>query len=272
MPDRDDTFEVPGRKPQALPSSPRSDSMQPADSTSLLAATPPQIDVLFVLTPIARASITDIQRTINERIAQTQTIFDQSGISARIASVGWMAISEEPTLRDLADFWRNKEILKQRLARKADVVVGIGIADPVAHGYAANTYVNWEHAGASVSHDAFRDASSRTFTHELGHLLGADHDPANVRGVLTFGAGMGYVGYCRDWIVCHATVMGVGCPRIDYFSSPSLLFHGTYYGSSTQNNAALLRLTAPVVAAYSDEMIRAAAAKAMPAIVVSLLD
>lgn len=83
------------------------------------------------------------------------------------------------------------------------------------------------------------DVSNYSFAHEIGHLLGCDHDPLNESGYTTFAYGHGYVNPSKTW----RTIMAYGntcnsCPRLLYWSNPNVTKDGAPMGTvDTHNNA-----------------------------------
>ena len=97
---------------------------------------------------------------------------------------------------------------------------------------------------------------SSTFTHELGHNFGADHDAPNVVGRLPFPYGRGYC----DSGAGMATVMAYlghnnDCTRsVAAFSSPLLRHEGVVLGdAASADNRRVLSETAALVAGHREE-------------------
>jgi Metallo-peptidase family M12 len=221
------------------------------------------IDVLFVITPGAASQLgSSVGSIISTRISQANQVFTNSGVSGSLSSVGWVAYNREPlTVRDaVATVTADANILKYRIERRADIVVLIGTFNDEKGGSSVGDF-NWRLTGVAVGVTWFLDADSYTFIHEVGHLLGADHDPDYLlsRGeISTFPTGRGMiVPVCRDFGACHGTVMSIvtgSCNRLPYFSSTLLSYHGSTLGTWNQNNSGILQISR--VAFYSDQMVR----------------
>ena len=112
--------------------------------------------------------------------------------------------------------------------------------------------------------DASCAVGNHSFVHELGHNMGAHHDPyvlaggtcpdGREDGAFCFSRGM--VNLAQRWRTVMAyrdqcTAAGVSCPRIDFLSNPNLAYAGAPIGDpATSNNAHTLNRTAKSVAAY----------------------
>ena len=108
--------------------------------------------------------------------------------------------------------------------------------------------------------------SNSTFAHELGHNMGAMHDPYQVsvggEGAGPYANGYGYVnltGRFRTVMAydsqCQAN--GFSCTRVPYVSNPNLLYNSLPLGGSTagypsmvSDVASVLNTTAPTVANF----------------------
>jgi hypothetical protein len=94
-----------------------------------------------------------------------------------------------------------------------------------------------------------------TFTHELGHNLGAHHNPEHANGGCSPTAtscGHWVNGIARD-VMTYSAACSQACPVSLQFSSPSIDFlgrPGIRSGTSSRNNAASLKTVAPYVADY----------------------
>src|SRR5262249_35151376 len=93
-----------------------------------------------------------------------------------------------------------------------------------------------------------------SFAHELGHLMGARHDPANDSTTTPFAYGHGYqqTATSPTW----RTIMPYNCPsnctRLQYWSNPSVTYDNRPMGTApTNDNARVLNATATTVAAFN---------------------
>ena len=93
---------------------------------------------------------------------------------------------------------------------------------------------------------------NKSFAHEVGHNMGAHHDPANADPSGPKPFNKGYVSPQLNW----RTIMAYpgacsGCARLNYFSNPKLSYNGFAMGTAgVANNAHVLNSTAKAIAAF----------------------
>lgn len=91
-----------------------------------------------------------------------------------------------------------------------------------------------------------------TFAHEIGHLIGARHDPSADPSNTPYSYGHGFIGPSNS----YRTIMGVAsscgnCSRIQWWSNPNLIRNGQPMGTqSTHDNARLLNEYIPNVMSH----------------------
>lgn len=139
------------------------------------------------------------------------------------------------------------EVHALRERYKADVAVLI-VHDPHGCGLAAQVQAPADRAFAVVDHECA--ATTYSFGHEIGHLIGARHDEALDDSKEPFPFGHGFV-YGKKW----RTMMSYkescdGCPRFPVWSSPNVKIRGILAGSKTSNNARVIAENAGRVAAF----------------------
>ncbi len=235
-----------------------------------------EIDLYVAYTVAARAAAggeDGIRATIDLAIDEANQSFERSGVPARFALLG--AAEEDYDELDF-DFHETLGRLvtpgdgaldgapRARDALGADhVVLLVEHVGPYAGlGYQltrANRPIFAEYAYSVVSR-AYA-AGFYTFAHELGHNMGANHDPAN--------ADDGYHADSRghrDPDAGFRTIMAYGCegdpcPRVGLWSSPEVAHEGTPSGVvGVSDNARTLRETAAICAAFRERVAPAAVA------------
>ena len=110
----------------------------------------------------------------------------------------------------------------------------------------------------STASTAFADAhwdcitGYYSFAHEIGHLQSARHDPATDPSTSPYSYGHGYRKTTSpSWRTIMAYNCPAGCPRLNYWSNPSILYNGAPMGTSTQSdNERVLNNTRATVAAF----------------------
>lgn len=231
----------------------------------------PGIDVLVLYTPEAARGAGGpdaVEATIALAIEEANDSLVESGVAARLSllDAAEIAFDEAPLRESDAGF----ELTLARLATEGDgvldgapelrdalgadhVVLIVDHAGPYAGIGYQMTDANaayFDRFAYSVVSRAYA-AGHYTFAHELGHNLGANHDPANASG-----------GYRHDShghqvpSAGYRTVMAYACPsascgRVGRWSNPSLTLDGQPTGVvDVADNARTLNLTASLAAAF----------------------
>ena len=94
---------------------------------------------------------------------------------------------------------------------------------------------------------------NRSFAHEVGHNMGAHHDPANATAIGPKPFNRGYLHPGSQWrtVMAYNACPSGPCTRIAYFSNPKLTLSGSVMGTAAvSNNAHVLNFTAKLIAAY----------------------
>jgi hypothetical protein len=132
----------------------------------------------------------------------------------------------------------------------ADVAVLI-VDDEKGCGLSTRVAADPEEGFAVVHHGCA--AAMYSLAHEIGHLIGARHDPALDTHDKPFSYGHGYING-KKW----RTMMSYkdacdGCMRLPIWSSPDVLVKGERAGSVTADNARVVREGAARVARFRDD-------------------
>lgn len=243
------------------------------------AATCTSIDVMVVSTPGSRVGSggeAGLNTTIFDQIAQTNLAFAELDVTFRLVEIYPLIQSIE--VADISETLRKLEGIEHLRNRRDEVGADIVIA-LVDH--------NLKDCGIArlgpSSIYAFgvvtitpQCLSFRTFTHEVGHLFGADHQKEFSTTSIPFAHGWPSVGQAelpaytnpgeKMRFICTTDVMGYPLPQqrencypalvepLPYFSSPnrSPTNIGIRYvlGSVTQDNERQIRNTAATVASF----------------------
>ena len=253
-----------------LPLDPSSPRDSPKDSGTVT------IDVMVVYSnETASATGSAIGAQIQAAIDSANTIYANSGVNARLRLVysgpANYAHSGDFSL-DLNRLTGTSEgymddVHALRNAYGADMVslwveggqyCGIGWVGPYAS--YAFTVVNRGCATGNMS-----------FAHELGHNMGALHDPYMDPSPNPYAYGHGHINLVSRWRtvmsynnLCAATAPGTGCSRIPYLSNPNLTYGGAALGTAeagttpTSNNARVHNNVAAMVAGFRSTVVGAA--------------
>ena len=226
-----------------------------------------EVDVLVIVTNRAMCEYTGLKvgcSTTDENrapvesalaIAQEQTNEAMSTVGipveTRIVDIAFLegTFDGRPTKKTLNVMLSDANIAKLRSDAGADLVVLVTGFDRKTCGIA---YLNM-HVSA-ISYTCF---GSYTYTHELGHCFGANHDRNNVQAnqLHPYGHGFQYKGSR----VAYRTLMSYqcpeGCPAVPYFSNNDFVFtSGLPLGDETHDNARLITENAPHVRDFMDRV------------------
>ncbi len=268
---RGDTPLHPPSRPMLAPPSkePSATSQRP------LSVAPAMVDVAMYYTHAARTEAVDIQGHAAARIMETNQVFANSQVGAFFRVVGSfeVPIVESGNIdNDLANFQHNSSAIAQNDLLGADIAILVAKSGAYKD-YCGVSYQHpWGPTQPSAAYSIVRfDCLPRQFTvaHEVGHLMGADHDPSSLRASTVTDA----YGYWETppsptvYAPCYHTVMtqpnkyfcgywGPG-PKdkiyttvIPYFSNPGIVtpYSKNPAGYIGANNSRVLNENAWVVA------------------------
>lgn len=229
---------------------------RPSGLRDLKAAGLVEANVLIPYTAAARAAVPDIQGLIRLAVAEANQSYRNSAINMELNLVGTLEIAYSEAAKDwdqvLSDLVNANgpgmpEVRQQRYDSGADMVALI-INKPDSCGLADAIMANAATAFALVHYDCA--ATNYSLAHELGHLMGARHDPAHDPNPHPFAYGHGYQ-YPPPWRTIMAYDCVPPCVRIDYWSNPNVQYGGVPMGTAAvSDNARVLNETAALVAGF----------------------
>lgn len=199
--------------------------------------------VLYTQNALSSLLVSNIKNTVLTAVAYANQSFVNSQINYQIELVyiGQTNYTESDILTDLSRFrtagdgyMDEVHTLRNKYSADACVLLNNIDAGSCGVGYIGVTATN-----AFCVVNSACDVSNYSFAHEIGHLLGCDHDPSNESAYTPFAYGHGYVHPSNTW----RTIMAYGntcnwCPRLLYWSNPNITKDGTPMGTvATHNNA-----------------------------------
>ena len=200
-----------------------------------------KIRVLVLYTPNAQLSVSNIKNTILTAVALTNQSFINSQINYRIELVyaGQTNYTESGFSTDLSNFRTSgdgymDEVHALRNKYSADVCVLL-INDCQYCGLAPGIGVTEDKAFCVVSTCNDCATSYYSFGHEIGHLVGCDHDPLNETYAIPFAYGHGYVHSSSTWRTIMAYPYGSSI-RLLYWSNPNIIYNGSPMGTSATHD------------------------------------
>ena len=136
---------------------------------------------------------------------------------------------------------------KLRDRKGADVVVLI-VDDAAGCGLSTRVAAEAGEAFAVVHHTCA--ALTYSIAHEIGHIIGARHDKALDPNTLPFPYGHGYVNGNKWRDIMSYRQSCSGCPRIPYWSNPTIKIRGEVGGAVDADNARVILEQAERVAKF----------------------
>ncbi|WP_377153705.1 zinc-dependent metalloprotease family protein [Roseateles sp. UC29_93] len=241
------------------------------------------IDIMVVTSPTARilyGGEQGLTTGINNHISNTNRILSNSGIAAELRLVEifpLLTFYEDSNAKldvALKDYSSRRDVIERRNFVGADIVVLMAGTNVTACGI-AYAPPNQATAYAVVAVDIINCPESKfSFAHEVGHLIGGDHNitdayvksgsahgwpDANDQQIFVSGNPPLTEVNCSYTVMAYSTFMSQSCltpTRIPYFSSPSRFLstqvRGVRYaaGSAIANNTAALISNVAAVSAY----------------------
>lgn len=250
----DDWHEVESAAPAFQPIGLTPVDMAPVDQLQASAAR--TMKALVVYTSRAASQSGNISALIDLAMTETNQAYTNSSIDGAIEMVHSYQISYTESSSSATD--------TSRLAGKTD-----GYMDDVhakRDQYGADIVLLVEDVNGSCGRaDAIMATESDAFAivdwdcatgyystgHEIGHLLGARHDPAADPTNSPYAYGHGYRHPNADWRTVMAYNCSPSCTRINWWSNPNKTRNGDVMGTTTRSdNSRVLNITIPTIAAF----------------------
>ena len=199
-------------------------------------------DVMVLYTPAARnraGGQAQIEALVREGIALANQSYANSNITQRLRLVHTQVVN----YTENGDMGKDLDALTAPSDGAMDEIHALRNqygADFVSLWveYSDQAGIGWMNRTRSTQAErlAFHVASriaavaNRTFPHELGHNMGAEHDKANSSGTGMFPYSYGLQQIARApfyrTIMAYGCSAGIDCPRVSYFSNPEVSFQG----------------------------------------------
>jgi hypothetical protein len=155
-------------------------------------------------------------------------------------------------LRNTADSVLGAPVLRLREEHRADLVVMLIVATDVC----GRVFQNASKASGYSVVVWWCATGNPTFAHETGHNLSAHHSPGEAStGPFPYGAGYRQSSVTPRWrTIMASSCADVTCNKIHYWSDAHRTYNGLPLGQENiYDNARVLRLRAPIVAAFYPE-------------------
>ncbi|HBL25208.1 MAG TPA: peptidyl-Asp metalloendopeptidase [Acidobacteria bacterium] len=215
------------------------------------------INVMVHYTQGAAAASGDINGLIDLAVAESNVGYDNSGVTIDLVLVhkSQVTYTESSFSTDLSRYRTPGDGYMDAIHTTRDSVgadVGLLVINNASSCGLASSI-------GSTAATAFADAhwdcitGYYSFAHEIGHLQSARHDPKNDPTNTPYAWGHGYQ-YTTNpkWRTIMAyNCTGGGCPRLNFWSNPGVLYNGKPMGTTTKNdNHRVLNDTRATVAAF----------------------
>ena len=204
-----------------------------------------RVDVLVVYSPSARQYVggsAQMELGIRDMEQFTNLALRNSLTNTQIRVVGIREVSSSvgAELADLAFNSSGAPVRQLRATYKADLVMMIrtgGANAGIAYMTCSLNSPSYYKARAfgTVRADYLRRIY--TFSHELGHIFGAGHDPNNQDACTLYDDSFGH------YFSGYATILSYvnAGNRVAHYSNPAVTYRGIPTGTSTRNNARAIR-------------------------------
>lgn len=217
-----------------------------------------RIDVLVVYTTATKNILggdAQAQTLAQQSIDSTNTTYINSKIRQRVRLIHAAEYQYTETASasaDLSALRNNASIQALRNTHNADLVAMVGeIQGACGIGYLMGAVSTGSQNNGYTFTGRTCAVGNLSFSHELGHNMGSQHNPENGSGA-SYSYGYGhYVNGNYRTVMAYVNPCTSGCTRRPYFSNPSVIFNGFPTGINNQrDNARSINNTADFIANY----------------------
>jgi hypothetical protein len=223
----------------------------------------PRIDLLVLYDAESSAAVgskRNMETVVQHFVDLTNVAFHNSDIETRVRLAQATEVSVPAEVRGngraLLEWLRlSASIGDLRATHGADLIGLVHEPTPAtACGSAAMIYRPGGPGAGLAVFESRRLCGADTFAHEVGHLLGADHNPENAAvaaGEFIYGRGHYHDGLYRT-IMSYSNPCGGACPSQPFFSNPAIRHERRATGiSGERDNARIIDELAGFVAAFA---------------------
>lgn len=242
-----------------IPSS--TSSSQPQGAAALAAPPTTFVRVLVLYTDRAFRRMPNIRSTINLAIEQTNSAYSRSGVPNVVVSLAGVErtsfVERTSTSQDILRL-RNDDLIRlTRNSYEADLVVLL--TDGLDYSDGGRAYLGPDREQAYGIVQVRQATTNFTFSHEVGHMYGADHHPDDQGTEIGVSYARGHRFTDRDCFlfVCdtdyYATIMAYtpgAYVNVLRYSNPTIRIDGQLTGTALRDNARRHRETASTLAAF----------------------
>ena len=199
--------------------------------------------VLVAYTSAALSEDPNIENVIQLAIDETNQSYINSDVNIRLqlANMYLTSYTEVDIPTDLDRFATPSdgfmdEVFAERNENNADIAILIGTSSYGSCGQASDIFTSLDSAFAVVRRTCA--TGNYSFGHEIGHILGARHNPEADNSVTPFPYGHGFRNDAGNWRTIMSYNCPGGCPRLQFWSNPNMSNATTNMGTVAQHDNA----------------------------------